>query len=553
MSWIDEKPWLKTAYDNPEDATPIPLTPPLDLWIDAVNEVPEHPAIYYYGTELTYSEVDRRSNAFAAYLSQNGFGEGDPLGVYLQNVPHYMITVIAVWKLGGVVVPLNPMYRDELDHIFSDSGVKALVVSAAAYMDRVKDHAGDIPLVVTVGEHDFVTTNEPAIFDMFPQQIDTGKPDFLAVLKEHDGATVTVNKRAHDPDAVGLIGYTSGTSGKSKGALLPFKGLGVNSLMLVHRYKFEPKLTFYQMAPVFHITGFVCIFLSAISTKATLVLNYRFDPAVALKQFRETRPVYMAGPATAFTALLTQPDFTPDDFSSFRSIMSGGAALPEGLVKKFEERAGIYVGQGYGLTETSAQCITVPHWLRAPVDPESGNLSCGLPSVDAHVRIAREDGSDCDPGEVGEVYVSGPMVAHCYLNNPTATETDIPDGELHTGDVGFMDKDGWVYIVDRKKDMINASGFKVWPREVEDVLYLHPAVSEAAVVGVPDDYRGENVVAFVTRRAGEDVTEDQIIEHCRAHLAAYKAPRQVNFIDALPKTASGKILRREMRAVAADH
>lgn len=552
MSWIDEKPWLKTAYDNPEDVTLIPQTPPLDLWIDAVNEVSDHPAINYYGTELTYREVDRMSNAFAAYLSENGFGEGDPLGVYLQNVPHYMITVIAVWKLGGIVVPLNPMYRDELDHIFGDAGVKALVVSAAAYMDRVKDHAGNIPLVVTVGEHDFVTTNEPAIFDMFPQQIDTGKPDFLSVLKEHDGASVVVSKRAHDPDAVGLIGYTSGTSGKSKGALLPFKGLGVNALMLVYRYKFEPKLSFYQMAPVFHITGFVCLFLASIATKGTLVLNYRFDPAVALQQFRDTRPVYMAGPATAFTALLAQPDFTPDDFSSFRSIMSGGAPLPEGLVKKFEERAGVYVGQGYGLTETSAQCITVPHWLRAPVDPESGNLSCGLPSVEAHVRIAREDGADCDPGEVGEVYVSGPMVALSYLNNPTATENDIPNGELHTGDVGFMDKDGWVYIVDRKKDMINASGFKVWPREVEDVLYLHPAVSEAAVVGVPDDYRGENVVAFVTRRAGEDVSEDQIIEHCRKHLAAYKAPRQVNFIDALPKTASGKILRREMREVAAD-
>ena len=138
MSWIDEKPWLKTAYDNPEDVTPIPQTPPLDLWIDALNEVPDHPAINYYGTELTYSEVDRMSNAFATYLSENGFGEGDPLGVYLQNVPHYMITVIAVWKLGGIVVPLNPMYRDELDHIFSDAGVKALVVSAAAYMDRVK-------------------------------------------------------------------------------------------------------------------------------------------------------------------------------------------------------------------------------------------------------------------------------------------------------------------------------------------------------------------------------------------------------------------------------
>ena len=251
-------------------------------------------------------------------------------------------------------------------------------------------------------------------------------------------------------------------------------------------------------------------------------------------------------------ALLAHPDFTSDAFDSFTSIMSGGAPLPEAIVKKFEERTGHYIGQGYGLTETTAQCVVVPRHLRAPVDPESGNLSCGLPLSSVMLRILDDDGQEVGPNEVGEICVRGPMVSPEYINNPQATEENIPDGELRTGDVGFMDTDGWVFIVDRKKDMINASGFKVWPREVEDVLYAHPAILEAAVVGVPDEYRGENVVAFISLQPGSEVTEDDIIAYCRDHLASYKAPRQINFIEALPKTASGKILRREMRKVGAE-
>lgn len=552
MSWFENKPWVATMEKAEVPTTPIPEIPPLQLWRDAVEAVPDVAAMSYYGTDLTYATVDKMSDAFAAYLADRGFGEGDRLGVYLQNVPHYMIAVLAVWKLGGIIVPLNPMYRDELDHIFADAGVSALVVSSAAYANRVGKHATGIATVVATGEHDFVSDDEPTIFEMFPETIDTGKPDFMGILKDYDGKSVEPSSRALDPEAPGIIGYTSGTSGKAKGAVIAHRSLGFNALMLVYRFNFSSEDKLYQMAPVFHITGFVCIFLAAIATKTTLVLNYRFDPGVALKQFRETTPAYMAGPATAFTALLAHPDFTPEDFSSFKAIMSGGAALPEAIVTNFEKRTGIYVGQGYGLTETSAQCIVVPPGMRAPVDKESGNLSCGLPVYGAFVRMVKDDGTDCAPGEVGEVYVTGPMVAQSYLNNEEATARDIPGGELHTGDVGFMNEDGWVFIVDRKKDMINASGFKVWPREVEDVLYLHPAVMEAAVVGVPDEYRGENVAAYVSLRPGQTATEDEIIAHCREHLASYKAPRQVNFIEALPKTASGKILRREMRAAAAE-
>ena len=234
-------------------------------------------------------------------------------------------------------------------------------------------------------------------------------------------------------------------------------------------------------------------------------------------------------------------------------MMSGGAPLPEGLVNKFEEKAGIYIGQGYGLTETCAQAAIVPPGMRAPVDPDSGNLSCGPPQPDTMIRILDDLGEPLGPNEIGEVAISGPEVVSEYINNTKATSEQIPDGELRTGDVGYMNDEGWLFIVDRKKDMINASGFKVWPREVEDVLYTHPAIQEAAVVGIPDDYRGESVAAFVTLQPGPEadtVSEDEIVAFCREKLASYKAPRQVTIIDELPKTSSGKVLRRTIRADA---
>lgn len=550
MSFFETRPWLKTVADDERLNKQIEETTTLALFDRAVARFPDRPAIKYYGYEPTWAELGRMVDAFAAYLVDQGFEAGDRLGVYLQNVPHYYVAVYGAWKAGGVVVPLNPMYRDELDHVFSDAEVKALVASAAAYLDRVKPHAEHLPIVLTCNEKDYQVDGDERIFGMFADSYDTGNPDFATVVAEYDGKSVPALELT--PDSIGIIGYTSGTSGRSKGAVITHRGLSVNAQMLRDYQGFDETATIFTLAPVFHITGFVCQFLAAAACGAALSMNYRFDPAAALATFRTDKPQYMAGPATAYMALLAHPDFTSDAFDSFTSIMSGGAPLPEAIVKKFEERTGHYIGQGYGLTETTAQCVVVPRHLRAPVDPESGNLSCGLPLSSVMLRILDDDGQEVGPNEVGEICVRGPMVSPEYINNPQATEENIPDGELRTGDVGFMDTDGWVFIVDRKKDMINASGFKVWPREVEDVLYAHPAILEAAVVGVPDEYRGENVVAFISLQPGSEVTEDDIIAYCRDHLASYKAPRQINFIEALPKTASGKILRREMRKVGAE-
>ena len=547
-SWFDDRPWLKKLGEYPRLLREIPRLTMNELLARAIDEHGDFPAIKYYGTAITYRELGELVDKTAAYLHAQGFGAGDRLGLYMQNVPHYTITVFAVWKLGGQVVLLNPMYRDELLHIYADANVKALVVSAAAWNDRVSQLSGDIDIVLTVDDRDFVTDDEPEIFGSFPQRAETGQTDFLSAITAVTDTTVpAVEVTDEDP---AMIGYTSGTSGKAKGAVLTHRNLATNCQSLAVRQDFPKTGAIYTLAPVFHITGFATALLGAVAARCTLVMNYRFNTAVALHTFRQTRPQYMSGPATAFLAMLAHPEFELDDFSSFTHIMSGGAPLPEAVVDNFEKRTGMYIGQGYGLTETSAQVTTVPNPMRAPVDPQSGNLSCGLPSANAFIRVLREDGTPADPGEVGEICASGPMVIREYLNNPEATARDIPGGELHTGDVGFMNAEGWLFIVDRMKDMINASGFKVWPREVEDVLYKLPGVAEAAVVGVPDKYRGESVAAYLTLKPGYQLTEEEVIAFAREHLAAFKAPHQVNFISELPKTASGKILRRHVAEAA---
>ena len=247
-------------------------------------------------------------------------------------------------------------------------------------------------------------------------------------------------------------------------------------------------------------------------------------------------------------ALAAHPDVTPDHFASFQVISSGGAPLPPALVEKFRAAFGPYIRNGYGLTECTAPCASVPPEREAPVDPVSGTLSVGVPGPDTVVRILDETGEEVPFGEQGEIAVRGPQVVPGYWSLPEATEAAFPDGELRTGDIGFMDADGWLYVVDRKKDMINASGFKVWPREVEDVLYTHPAVREAAVVGVPDAYRGETVRRMSVCARAHPSNRASWPPYCKERLAAYKYPREVEILAELPKTASGKILRRELRS-----
>jgi long-chain acyl-CoA synthetase len=440
------------------------------------------------------------------------------------------------------------MYKSaEVAHVLRDGEVAALICTDRAWETYLRQTADGSPvrIVLTACERDLQTRDDPRVlaFERLPQPPDAD--DLTAVARQGGRAP---EGRLPRPQDIALISYTSGTSGTPKGATNTHANIMYNAERQSTGLPLPDAPVYYALAPLFHITGMVCQLGACLNSAGTLVLTYRFDPGVALDAFAEHRPHYTVGPATAYMALAAHPDVTRDHFASFTQLSSGGAPVPPALVERFRERFGPYLCVGYGLTECTAPCASVPPHLEAPVDPVSGTLSVGLPGADTLVRILDDQGAEVPIGEHGEIAVRGPQVVPGYWRRPDATAETFPDGELRTGDIGFMDEQGWLYVVDRKKDMINASGFKVWPREVEDVLYTHPAVREAAVVGVPDGYRGETVKAYISLRPGAEAAPGELAAYCKERLAAYKYPRQVEILPELPKTASGKILRRELRS-----
>ncbi|MER7726071.1 AMP-binding protein [Streptomyces sp. NPDC096323] len=542
------KPWLALL----SEAQRAPVSPAETLvhaFRDSAARAPGHPALAYFDGRLTYRETDELSDSVAGHLAARGLERGDRVAIMLQNSPQFVLALLGAWKAGATVVPLNPMYKSaEVGHVLKDAEVTALICSDRAWEAYLRDTAAAAPalrIAVTACELDLQTSSDERVLNFDRQPPADDADDLVAVARK---GLVAPAGRELAADDVALISYTSGTSGTPKGAMNSHGNIMINAERQRTGHPVAEGSAYFALAPLFHITGMVCQLAACLANAGTLVLAYRFHPGVVLDAFAEHRPAYTVGPSTAFMALAATPGVTPDHFASFQVISSGGAPLPPALVEKFRAGFGPYIRNGYGLTECTAPCASVPPEREAPVDPVSGTLSVGVPGPDTVVRIIDENGAEVPFGEQGEIAVRGPQVVSGYWRLPEATAAAFPDGELRTGDIGFMDREGWLYVVDRKKDMINASGFKVWPREVEDVLYTHPAVREAAVVGVPDAYRGETVRAYVSLRPGAAVEPGELGAYCKERLAAYKYPREVEILAELPKTASGKILRRELRS-----
>ncbi|MEV3854680.1 AMP-binding protein [Streptomyces sp. NPDC050095] len=542
------QPWLGVL----NDAQKAPVTPAASVahvFADAVRRAPDRTALAYFDGRLTYAEVDALSDSVAGHLAARGLERGDRVAIMLQNTPHFVLALLGAFKAGAVVVPVNPMYKSgEVGHVLHDAEVTALVCTDRAWEAYLRETAADSPvrIVLTACELDLQTRGDERVLNfarVTPAADDAD--DLVAVARAGHKAP---EGRELSGDDIALISYTSGTSGTPKGATNLHRNITYNAERQRTGLQLPDGATYFALAPLFHITGMVCELVACCANAGTLALAYRFEPGVVLDAFAEHRPAYTVGPSTAFMALGAQPQATREHFASFVSISSGGAPVPPALVEKFRAGFGPYIHNGYGLTECTAPCASVPPGVEAPVDPVSGTLAVGVPGPDSVVRILDDLGAEVPLGEQGEIAVRGPQVVPGYWRRPDATAEAFPDGELRTGDIGFMDENGWLYVVDRKKDMINASGFKVWPREVEDVLYTHPAVREAAVVGIPDAYRGESVKAYVSLRPGADATPDELSAYCKERLAAYKYPREVEVLRDLPKTASGKILRRELRS-----
>lgn len=545
-----ERPWVQLYRDGqPADIAP-EYPNLLQMFAAAVERAPDQVAIRYFDGAMTVAELDAASDALAAALHDLDFAPGDRLVLFMQNNPAFVIGMIAAWKAGGIAVSANPMYKQrELGQLLRDSGASALLC-----LDELHPVASDVlaagdtavRTVITFSALDGQTRDDARAFGQSGRRMVEGTYDLPDLLSAHAGR-LPVRASEPGPDDVAFLVYTSGTTGDPKGAELTHANFVFNARSYREWMQLGPDEPILGLAPLFHITGLVGHGILALLIPAPLVLGHRFHPGVMLDAIREHRPVFTVGAITAYTALAGVPGVGADDFRSLTKMYSGGAPIAPTVADKLEAQLGGYIHNAYGLTETSSITHLVPPDLRAPVDPVSGALSIGVPISSVNARIVGEDGADLPAGDVGELLIAGPQVATGYWGQPEATASAFPGGELRTGDVGFMDADGWFYLVDRKKDMIIAAGYKVWPREVEDVLYGHAAVREAAVVGVPDEYRGETVHAFVSLQPGATVTENELIAFCRSQMAAYKYPRAVFFVDELPKTASGKILRRELR------
>jgi long-chain acyl-CoA synthetase len=554
MNGYAGRPWLARYTSGlPADITPEYPTM-LEMFQASARRTPLAVAIRYFDGQLTFAELDEQSSALAAGLAWSGFAPGDRLAVYTQNNPAFVTGLLAAWKAGGAAVVVNPMNKArELGYLLADSGATALLCLDELYDAVARDviAAGEtqVRTVITFSALDGQGRDDPRLFAGARRTRPGGTLDLSETIGRYAGEQPPAPRLR--PGDVAVLSYTSGTTGVPKGAMNTHENLVFNAQAYRDWMSLTPGDVVLGVAPLFHITGLVGHVALAMLLPCPLVLAHRFHPEVVLDAIREHRPTFTVGAITVFIALSGVPGASREDFASLRVVYSGGAPIAPAVTEAFEKLTGLYIHNIYGLTETSSPSHAVPLGARAPVDPDSGALSVGVPVFSTVVRILDDDGNEVPAGEIGEIATSGPQVVPGYWNKPEATAAALPGGELRTGDVGFMDAGGWFYLVDRKKDMINAAGYKVWPREVEDVLYGHPAVREAAVVGVPDAYRGETVKAFVSLKPGASATAEDIIGYCKANMAAYKYPRSVEFINELPKTTTGKILRRELRAAAA--
>jgi long-chain acyl-CoA synthetase len=517
---------------------------PLSMFERTVAQLGSGPLVLCFDTPLGADTIDGRAHGLAASLQELGIGAGDRVALYLQNDPEYLIACLAIWRLGAIAVACNPMLRRrELASLLSDCTPAALIALdelLPTARGAIED-TGSVRVVVTCSAVPRHSDQPPALVPSPP----AGTLEFNELARRPPGARYQPVVPA--PEQTAVLTYTSGTTGPPKGAMNTHGNIAFVSRLYRDWWGLTPDDRVLGISPLFHVTGLTAHIGVTLATAAPLLLMHRFDPAVAARLAERHRASATVAAITAFIALAHDETAQACDLASLRRPYSGGAPIPPAVVDLVQERLGFRIRPVYGLTETTGPCVITPADREAPVDPGSGALSAGIAAPHTSARIVGEGGETLASGEVGEVAIRGPQVVPGYWRRPEETAQAIRDGELLTGDVGVIDADGWVYLVDRRKDMIIASGFKVWPREVEDVLYEHPAVREAAVIGVADDYRGETVWGYVSLKAGATATPGELVEHCRERLAAYKRPRVVHILPELPKTPTGKILRRELR------
>lgn len=506
-------------------------------------------ALHFIGKELTYDELYRSVCRFANGLIHLGLQKGDRVSIMLPNCPQAVIAYYGILMAGGIVVQTNPLYVErELEHQLSDSGATFIVCLELLYprVMKVKKNTNIKQMIVTAIK-DYLPFPKNLIYPFIQKKntglkvnvpFDDSTHDFHSFLKNAPEKEVQVDI---DPkNDLALLQYTGGTTGLAKGVMLTHRNLISNTTQCYYwMYKLNGKENRTLAAlPFFHVYGMTVSMNLSIMNGSKMFIVPKFDVKEILKTIDKYKITIFPGAPTMYIGLINHPDIKKYDLSSIEACISGSSSLPVEVQNKFEELTGGRLVEGFGLTEASPVTHCNPIW------GERRSGSIGLPWPDTEAVIFKEPGQLASPHEVGELAIRGPQVMKGYWNRPEETQAIFYEDWLLTGDMGYMDEDGYFYIVDRKKDMIIAGGFNIYPREIEEVLFEHEAIQEGVVIGVPDPYRGETVKAFIVQKEGKTVTEKELDAFCRKHLASYKVPRYYEFRNELPKTMIGKVLRR---------
>jgi len=544
------KPWLAHYDPGVPHEVEVPSIPLWRFLEDSARRFPNQVALEFLGKTLTYQELWDKSRRFAQGLRELGVKPGDRVAIMLPNTPQFVIAFFGTLMAGGVGVNVNPLYTPrELRHQLQDAGAETLVI-LDHLLPRFLEVERETPVkrVVVTGIKDFLPFPKNLLLKAKKDKLPLGFPKregFYAFqsLLQHPPVT----PHASDPEDLALLQYTGGTTGISKGAMLTHRNLVANVLQIDAWDSTAKDLlgkgVMLGALPFFHVYGMTVAMNYGLYSGYKIVLLPRPEIHAVVEAIEKHGVTHFPGVPTLYVAFNNFPGIEKRNVKSIRICLSGAAPLPVEVAKRFEEITGARLLEGYGLSEASP--VTHSNPVLGPI--KKGSIGMPLPSVEA--KVVDEEGKEVPLGEVGELIVKGPNVMKGYWNRPEEIQKALKDGWLFTGDLARMDEDGYFYIVDRKKDMIIAGGYNIYPREVEEVLYQHEAVQEAAVVGVPDPYRGETVAAFIVLKGDYrgKVMEKDIEAFCRENLAAYKVPRIIQFRDSLPKSSVGKILRRELR------
>ena len=492
---------------------------------ESADSSPGRPVALYGSGQMTYAELDALSDRLAAGLEASGLQPGDRVALQLPNIPQFLVAYFGILKAGGVVVPMNVMLKaPEVGFQLGDCGAKALITWAGVLADAGKGAAeAGVSEIYTVGH---------------AEDSDSAAPFERLLAVQPDGRRLA----ARELTDTAVVVYTSGTTGRPKGAELSHIQLYMNADIPGRLFDVQQDDVVLTVLPLFHVFGLSSILNVCVRFGCTMSLVPRFDPLAVLTAIQRDKATIFEGVPTMFIALLSHPELDSYDVSSLRVAISGGASIPAPVLDAFEDRFGVLILEGYGLSETASTTT----FNRSAA--ERRVYSVGKPIWGTQTQVWDDDGRELPRGKdhVGEVVTRGLHVMKGYLNNPEATAEVFTGGWLHTGDLGYVDEDGFLFIVGRKKELIIRGGYNVYPTEIEDVLHAHPAITEAAVVGVPDDRLGEEVKAVVSLKPGTSLDGPELIAYCKERLAAYKYPRLIEFRDELPKNATGKILKDQL-------